>query len=48
VIGDVAAVRARGRAAGRWLEADDHTPFLAHAALEPARGDHGLGARRPP
>ena len=35
VIGDVAAVRARGRAAGRWLEADYDTPFLAHAALEP-------------
>ena len=35
VVGDVAAVRARGGAAGRWLEADYDTPFLAHAALEP-------------
>lgn len=35
VLGDVAAVRARGRAAGRWIEADYDTPFLAHAALEP-------------
>ncbi|MCU0758223.1 MAG: molybdopterin-dependent oxidoreductase [Steroidobacteraceae bacterium] len=42
--GDPAALAAA--AGGRWVRADYHTPFLAHAAMEPLAATASVGAGR--